>query len=122
VKRTDPTLYHKTTARATYAARRAEWPDAWDVLLWNEARELTELTIGNVVLELEGVRFTPPVSCGLLGGVFRAELLARGEVTERVLPVEALARATRAWLVNSVREWVEVDVRGNGERGTGNGG
>ena len=51
------------------------------------------------------------MSCGLLAGVFREELLERGEVGERVVRVEELARATRVWLVNSVREWVEVTAR-----------
>jgi para-aminobenzoate synthetase/4-amino-4-deoxychorismate lyase len=112
VWRADPTLYHKTTARATYDGQRAEHPDAWDVLLWNEARELTEFTIGNVVLELGGVKVTPPVSCGLLGGVMRAELLSRGEVVERVVEVEELGEATKVWMVNSARGWVEVKVVG----------
>jgi para-aminobenzoate synthetase/4-amino-4-deoxychorismate lyase len=110
VSRADATLYHKTTSRATYDARRAEHPDAWDVLLWNEAGELTELTIGNVVLELDGTRVTPPVACGLLGGVLREELLERGEVAERALRIDDLERATRVWLVNSARGWVEVEL------------
>ena len=116
VRRDDATLYHKTTARATYESRRAEHPDAWDVLLWNDAGELTEFTIGNVVVEIDGAPLTPPVHCGLLAGVFREELLARGEATERVVRVEELARATRVWLVNSVREWVEVVLQGLGTR------
>ena len=110
VRSSDRRLYHKTTQRELYAARRAERPDAWDVLLVNERGELTELTIGNLVVELDGIRVTPPLACGLLPGVFRAELLARGEVEERAVRVEELARATRVWLVNSVREWVEVTV------------
>jgi para-aminobenzoate synthetase / 4-amino-4-deoxychorismate lyase len=116
VSRTDPTLYHKTTSRATYDARRAEHPHAWDVLLTNEAGEVTEFTIGNVVLELDGARVTPPVPSGLLGGVLREELLERGEVAERVLRVDDLERATRVWLVNSARGWVEVELPGAGSR------
>jgi para-aminobenzoate synthetase/4-amino-4-deoxychorismate lyase len=124
VRRADPTLYHKTTSRATYDAQRAAHPGAWDVLLWNEEGELTEFTIGNVVLEFDGATVTPPVSCGLLGGVFREELLERGEVAERVVRVDDLAGAGRVWLVNSVRGWVEVQglgKRGLGERGLGTG-
>jgi para-aminobenzoate synthetase/4-amino-4-deoxychorismate lyase len=108
VKRNNRFLYHKTTHRAVYDVHRDAHPGAFDVLLWNEDRELTEFTIGNLVLELEGARYTPPRECGLLAGTFREVLLERGEVAERVLRVDDLARATRLWLVNSVRGWAEV--------------
>jgi para-aminobenzoate synthetase/4-amino-4-deoxychorismate lyase len=101
-------LFHKTTLREAHDERRADAPGAFDVLLWNEHGELTEFTIGNLVLELGGRRFTPPRACGLLAGTMRAELLERGEVAERVLRPEDLARATSMWLINSVRGWVPV--------------
>jgi len=78
------------------------------VLLWNEAGELTEFTIGNLVVEIDGRRWTPPRHCGLLDGVLRRTLLDRGEIHERVLTADDLARATRIWRVSSLREWVEV--------------
>jgi para-aminobenzoate synthetase / 4-amino-4-deoxychorismate lyase len=108
VKKSDRFLCHKTTRRGTYEARRAEAPEAFDVLLWNEEGELTEFTNGNVVVELEGKRWTPPRECGLLAGTFRAALLREGEVAERVLTKGDLARAARVWFVNGVRGWVEV--------------
>jgi para-aminobenzoate synthetase/4-amino-4-deoxychorismate lyase len=108
VSRRDPRLFHKTTRREPYESRRAELPDAFDVLLWNEERELTEFTIGNLVLELDGAQLTPPRECGLLAGVMRAELLARGEIREATLRIDDLARATRSWLVNAVRGRVPV--------------
>ncbi len=104
----DPLRFHKTTRRQPLELRRRERPGVFDVLLQNEAGELTELTIGNLVAELDGARVTPPRECGLLPGVFRAELLARGEVSERVLRMEDLRRAPRLWLVNAVRGWVPI--------------
>ena len=47
-------------------------------MLWNERGEVTESTIANVVVEIDGVRYTPPLACGLLGGTFRGELLGVG--------------------------------------------
>jgi para-aminobenzoate synthetase/4-amino-4-deoxychorismate lyase len=108
VSRRDRFLYHKTTHRHVYDAHRGAHSGAFDVLLWNEDGELTEFTIGNVVLDLDGSRLTPPVACGLLGGVFRQELLDTNQVRGRVLSLDDLSRATRVWLVNSLREWVEV--------------
>jgi para-aminobenzoate synthetase / 4-amino-4-deoxychorismate lyase len=108
VERREPFLYHKTTRRGLYESRRAERPDADDLLLWNEEGELTEFTTGNLVLEIGGRRWTPPRECGLLAGTLRGALLRRGEVSERVLTREDLARASRCWLVNGVRGWVEA--------------
>ncbi|WP_242333517.1 MULTISPECIES: aminodeoxychorismate synthase component I [Anaeromyxobacter] len=108
VDRADRLLFHKTTRREVYASRRAERPEAFDVILQNAEGELTELTIGNLVVEVGGERLTPPVDAGLLAGTMRAELLERGEVREAVLRPEDLARAARLWLVNSVRGWVPI--------------
>jgi para-aminobenzoate synthetase/4-amino-4-deoxychorismate lyase len=108
VKKSDRFLCHKTTNRGQYEARRAELPGVFDVLLWNEEGEPTEFTNGNIVVELEGGRWTPPRECGLLAGTFRADLLRKGEVAERVLSKADIARAARVWFVNGVRGWVEV--------------
>ncbi len=99
----DDFLYHKTTRREIYDRHRRSGLD--DVILWNPAREVTESTIANVVVERDGIRVTPPVACGLLAGTFRAELLARGEIGEGRVTVDECRRAARIWLVNSVRGW-----------------
>ncbi len=101
----DVWLYHKTTHRAAYAAARASRPDCDEVILWNERGELTEATTSNEVLEIDGKRWTPPVSAGLLAGTLRARLLAAGEIAERTLTPADLARADRVWFINSVRGW-----------------
>lgn len=106
----DPFLYHKTTYRQIHEAHRAEWPDAFDVLLWNEVGELTEFTRGNLVVELDGALWTPPYKCGLLAGTFRGELLEQGLIQERVLREADLNGAVRIWFVNSLREWMPVHL------------
>jgi para-aminobenzoate synthetase/4-amino-4-deoxychorismate lyase len=101
-------LFHKTTARDVYASHQAAHPDAYDVLLLNEHGFITEFTNGNVVLEIDNALLTPRREHGLLAGTFRAELLDNGTIREADLRVEDVHRASRAWLINSVREWVEV--------------
>jgi para-aminobenzoate synthetase/4-amino-4-deoxychorismate lyase len=103
-------LYHKTTDRSIYDEARRTRPEADTVLLWNREGEITESLDANVVVELDGDRVTPPVSCGLLAGTMRADLLARGEIVERRITLEDLGRASRVWLVNSVRGWMEVQL------------
>jgi len=104
----DPFILNKTTRRNVYDRARRSRSDVDDVLLWNGRDEVTESTIGNVVAEIGGVRYTPPVSCGLLAGTFRAEQLESGTIRERVLTKTDVANASRLWLINSVREWIDV--------------
>ena len=108
VDRRDPALFHKTTRRAPYERRSAERPDAFETLLVNREGEVTEGTFTNLVADLDGERVTPPLDAGLLPGVFRAGLIARGEVRERRLRAGDLARANRLWIVNALRGWIEA--------------
>jgi para-aminobenzoate synthetase/4-amino-4-deoxychorismate lyase len=110
VDRGDLRLYHKTVDRAVYDDAMATFPAAFDVLLWNADGEATEFTRGNVVVELDGALWTPPVDCGLLGGVLRRELVELGAVAERVISMEELRSAERVWFVNALRGVVEVEV------------
>ncbi len=103
VDSSDVFLFHKTTNRTVYDRARIEQPGADDVVLWNERGEVTETCIANIVVDINGALVTPPVSCGLLPGIGRGALVASGEVRERVISVDELARATQIWVVNSVR-------------------
>lgn len=105
----DVFLYHKTTHRAVYEVHRAAHPDCDDVILWNTAGALTESCFGNVVLEIDGRRLTPPIASGLLAGVYRRQLLETGEIAEAPLHKRDLATASRVRLINSVRGWIDVE-------------
>jgi len=104
-------LYHKTTRRETYERARAQAPGHGDVILWNRSSQITEATTSNVVVEVDGVRVTPPVASGLLAGTFRAELLSRKEIQERVVTLDELRAASRVWLINSVHGWREASLK-----------
>jgi para-aminobenzoate synthetase/4-amino-4-deoxychorismate lyase len=106
----NPFLYHKTTNRGLYEAARTACPGYDDVLLFNEKGEVTESTIANLAVEIEGKLCTPPVQCGLLPGTLRAELLERGELVERVIMTKEVLRSPRVFLLNSVRGRYRVQV------------
>ncbi|WP_045515832.1 aminodeoxychorismate synthase component I [Neobacillus niacini] len=109
VDKTNLFLYHKTTNREIYSTFQKQKPlEAFDVLLWNKADELTEFTNGNVVLEIDGTLWTPPVSSGLLAGTFRDRLIQIAGIYEKTLTKSDLNKATRVWFINSVRKWKEV--------------
>ena len=102
-------LYHKTTMREPFRLALEEAPTADDVLLWNIRHEITETTIGNVVVKLNGAFHTPPISCGLLPGVYRERLLEMGRVTERVISIDDILQAEAIYIVNSVRGWMPIE-------------
>lgn len=111
VDHTDLFLYHKTTNRKIYEKFQKQKPlEAFDVLLWNQKGELTEFTNGNLVLEIDGSLWTPPVKSGLLAGTYRESLIQTGEIHEKILTQSDLKRATKVWFINSVRRWKEVHI------------
>lgn len=74
----DKLLRVKTTRRAIYESARAEYtaPEADEVILLNERGEVCEGTITSIFLDNgSGILRTPPISCGLLAGVLRTELI-----------------------------------------------
>ncbi|NJR37531.1 MAG: aminodeoxychorismate synthase component I [Leptolyngbyaceae cyanobacterium CSU_1_4] len=103
-------LYHKTSDRQVYAQAQQQCPGYDDVILWNENGELTEFCTGNLVVELNGKWYTPPLECGLLAGTFRAWLLHQKIVQERIIRAKELVNCSRVFLVNSVRQRQEAIV------------
>lgn len=106
----NPFLFHKTTHRQVYEAHPKKSALSFSVLLWNEREEITEFTIGNVVVEKDGKFFTPPVSCGLLNGTFRQKLLDNNEIMERVIHKKDLDTFDAVFFINSVRGWLNVTL------------
>ncbi|MFN8382454.1 MAG: aminodeoxychorismate synthase component I [Anaerolineales bacterium] len=100
-------FFHKTTRRDIYPTPQNGFDD---VLLFNEKNELTEFTIGNLVVEIDNELFTPPISCGLLSGTFRAHLLEANQIKERIILKSELQKCAKVFLINSLREWVEVKI------------
>ncbi len=100
----DPWLRRKTTKRVLYDKARAALPEGVDEWLFlNAEGQVCEGTITNLFVETEaGERLTPALSCGLLPGVLRAELLQQGW-REAVLSPDDLRRASRLWVGNSLR-------------------
>lgn len=108
-------LYHKTTKRQTYDRHWQEAHQAgfFDVIFTNERGEISEGAISNIFLEKGGIFYTPPVSAGILAGVFRKYLLSSypEQVKEKHLTKADLkAPDTTLYLGNSVRGLVQVEL------------
>jgi para-aminobenzoate synthetase / 4-amino-4-deoxychorismate lyase len=110
---TDVFLRHKTTMRKMYDREHAEArADGFDdVLFINEKNEVTEGAISNIFIQRTGKLFTPPLSCGVLPGVFRRHLLATNPATEeKVLRLSDVETADAVFLSNSIRGLYLVNV------------
>lgn len=114
-RRTDPAdafLFHKTTHRQAYDSdlQEARKLGYFDLIYLNTQGELTEGSITNIIMEIDGRWYTPPLACGLLPGIWRARLLEEEKVQEQVLTLDALRSANRVVVGNSVRGAVEVNT------------
>ncbi len=102
----DHFLRHKTTRREIYdrSYHRARLAGFDDTLFANERGEITEGAISNIFIEKAGRWFTPPLSSGVLPGVYRRYLLeSHAGATERVLTLEDLRQADQLYICNAVR-------------------
>jgi para-aminobenzoate synthetase / 4-amino-4-deoxychorismate lyase len=107
----DVFLRHKTTRRDLYEREFAKaTTEGFDeVIFTNERDEVTEGAISNIFVRVGDKMLTPPLSCGVLPGVYRRYLLETlGNVEERVLTVRDLRDADAVLLCNSVRGMHEV--------------
>ncbi|WKW49661.1 chorismate-binding protein [Rhodomicrobium lacus] len=107
----DEFLRHKTTNRAVYEAHAPKDGAVFDTLLFNERGEITEFTRGNVAIMRNGKLVTPAETCGLLPGTLRAELLARGDVSEDVLTRKDIIEASNVMFLNTLRGLISVRLR-----------
>jgi 4-amino-4-deoxychorismate lyase len=101
----DKLLRVKTTNRAVYDAARAEYAssDADEVIMLNQRGEVCEGTITSVFLDDgSGILRTPPISCGLLAGVLRTELICQRKARVGRISVQEL-RVGSLHVGNSLR-------------------
>lgn len=107
----DAFLRHKTTCRDRYERLYAKaHADGFDEILFrNEREEVTEGAISNIFILRDGRLFTPPLSSGVLPGVFRRHLLEiDATAEERVLSVQDIESADGVFLCNAVRGMRQV--------------
>lgn len=106
---------HKSTNRALYntAYNEAEADGFYDVLFLNQNNNLAEASRHNLLIEQDGILYTPPLTDGALPGIMRSELLEQKnrQVIEKSLTLADLTQAERVYLSNSVRGLVEVECK-----------
>ena len=108
----DRLLRMKTTRRGVYEAARNEFSsaEADEMLLCNERGEVCEGTITSIFLDDgSGALKTPPISCGLLAGVLRTELICQRRARVARLSPDDLNRG-RLYVGNSLRGLIRAEL------------
>lgn len=109
----DKFLYHKTTFRELYNRywEKAQTESIKDYIFLNERKEITEGAITNLFIQKNAKLFTPPLSCGLLNGVYRQEVLRTNPTaSEKILTLADIHTADALYICNSVRGWLKVTL------------
>ena len=99
-----PFTYFKTSYRPHLDLGQQEQ------IYYNAQGQLLESSIGNLVLQLDGHLYTPPVKLGLLDGIYRQHLLATGQATEKILSLDDLQSAEKIYACNALRGLYELEI------------
>ena len=114
VKSTNRMMFHKSSYRPWFAEsyEKIHKGIVYDEIFFNEKGELTEGARNNIVIEKKGEFYTPPLSCGLLNGIYRQKMLEEGKCKEKILYMKDLINADNIYCINSVRGIKKVHLKG----------
>jgi para-aminobenzoate synthetase/4-amino-4-deoxychorismate lyase len=108
IDKSDKFLFFKTSQRQRYDQALACQPGFDDVILWNFAQEITETTIGNLVVKIDGRYVTPTRNSGLLDGTLRQKLIDQKIVEEQPITIKQALASQEIYMINSVRGWIKL--------------
>jgi para-aminobenzoate synthetase / 4-amino-4-deoxychorismate lyase len=102
--------YFKTSLRMLYDNERAaaQSNGFFEVIFLNENRHVSEGSITNIFIKKDNHWFTPPISSGILDGIYRSFFMKQYAVKEKVLLTEDLVTADYIVLTNSLRKVIPV--------------
>ncbi|WP_414047782.1 bifunctional chorismate-binding protein/class IV aminotransferase [Macrococcus equi] len=97
---------YKTSIRSQY--------ESVGLTLFHDGKHLLEFNIGNVVIERNGVYYTP-LNEYILDGCMRRSLIDAGMIEEKEILLDTFiedykAETINVYMVNSLREWVPVQI------------
>ncbi|GGB00586.1 aminodeoxychorismate synthase component I [Macrococcus hajekii] len=96
---------HKTSHRQHYKTE-----EGYLALYYDGDQKIIEFNIGNVVYAYQGQLYTPATDLQL-PGCMQAALLAQNKIARRELYVEELHEIESIWMINSLREWVPIEIQ-----------
>ncbi|RTL12400.1 MAG: aminodeoxychorismate synthase component I [Neisseriaceae bacterium] len=92
-------------------------PQGVDELIFvNQDSIITEARYHNVIIEYHHELLTSPINQGLLGGIYRANLVHEGKIKELPITKQMLDEATAIYLCNDVRGMIRCNLIRNGAK------
>ncbi|MDO4666699.1 MAG: aminodeoxychorismate synthase component I [Streptococcus sp.] len=79
-------------------------------IYYNEHEQLLETSIGNLLVEIKGKLYTPPVELGVLNGIYRQHLIQTKQVHEKIITLNDLQHADGIYACNAVRGIYSLQV------------
>ena len=106
----NPFHYFKTTERKLYDSERLRYLEEGfeEVLFLNELNNLTEGAITNIFIFQNEQWKTPPVTSGILNGIYRNYFLKRNKVLEQDISINDLEKCSKVILTNCIRKIIDV--------------
>lgn len=103
--------YFKTTNRKLYDEEYQKYfaKGFFDVIFLNEKDEVAEGSITNIFIKKGNSWLTPPLTSGILNGIYCSHLLNNNDIKEKLITIEDLLKADEIKLVNSVRGEIRVN-------------
>ncbi len=97
-------FFHKTTNRRLYEdeLKRVREKGFFDVIFLNENDEITEGSITNVYININGATYTPPLDCGLLNGTMRQHMIREHQIKEKKVTLNDLRNADAIHISNAI--------------------
>jgi para-aminobenzoate synthetase/4-amino-4-deoxychorismate lyase len=81
-----------------------------ELIFINHNGIITEARYHNVIIEYRGEWLTSPINQGLLGGIYRANLLREKKISEQPITEQMLYEATAVYLCNDVRGMIHCNL------------
>lgn len=112
-----PLFQHKTTSpivRGLYTNLDYSYkPEGIDeIIFMNTQQEITESRFYNIIIEYNNKLITPPLTCGLLNGIYRQQMINQSKLCEMVITADMLMSASKIFLCNDVRGLIECEFCG----------
>ncbi|TKX30965.1 bifunctional chorismate-binding protein/class IV aminotransferase [Campylobacter estrildidarum] len=105
-------LYHKSSIRKLYEDKASLWKNnsCYDIAFFNEKNELCEGSRSNILINKNGIFYTPTLNSGLLDGIYRSFLTQLKLIKEKTLFKQDLLEADEIYCINSVRGLKKVSL------------
>jgi len=83
-----------------------------ELIFVNEKNNITETRFHNVIVEIDGKKYTPRLEDGALDGIYRKIMIESKEIFVKSISLEEFENASAIYIINSVRGIIPAFLKG----------